>query len=48
LIPVCYGSDEEQTKTAAVADGYVIHTKFCREMKEKKMRNNTQFYMVHP
>ena len=44
----CYGSDEEQTKTTTVADGYVIHIEFCREMKERKISNNTHFYVVHP
>jgi len=44
LIPVFYGSDEEQARTAATktTENYVIHTEFCSKVKERKMRNNTQ------
>jgi len=38
LIPVYYGSDEEQTRIAATeaAKSYVIHTNFCREKEREK------------
>ena len=43
----CYGSDEEQTRTAAAetSESYVIHTEFCSKVKERKMRRNTHRIM---
>ena len=50
LISVCYGSDEEQSRTIAVdaAEQNVIH-RCCSKMKEREreMRKNAQNYVVH-
>ena len=36
--PRCYGSDEEQTRTATTnaAENYIIHTEFCSKVKERE------------
>jgi len=50
LIPVCYGSDEEQARTTATetTESYVIHIEFCSKVKEKEReKEHTQNCVVH-
>ena len=44
---MCYGSDEEQTRTAATeaAESYVIHTEFWREKEREK--DEEQHIVLH-
>ena len=41
MIPVCYESDEEKTRTTATAEQYVIH-RICSKMKERNERKNAE------